>query len=136
MRYGSFARLHGAKLNRQTGGRAMPVIDVEGCPIHVEIEGSQDAPVLMLSNSLGTTHHMWDEQVKPFTQHFRLVRYDRRGHGQSGCPKGPYAMDRLGPAALGILEALGIPKTNWGRPPTGPMPPLVLPPNTPPRRPQ
>ena len=47
------------------------------------------APVLMLSNSLGTNLHMWDEQVAPFTRHFRLVRYDRRGHGKSGVPKGP-----------------------------------------------
>ena len=38
----------------------MPMIDADGCPIHVEVEGPDDAPVLMLSNSLGTTLHMWD----------------------------------------------------------------------------
>ncbi|MFL6974049.1 MAG: 3-oxoadipate enol-lactonase, partial [Xanthobacteraceae bacterium] len=91
----------------------MPVVDVEGCPIHVEVQGSEDAPVLMLSNSLGTTHRMWDDQVKPFTEAFRLVRYDRRGHGQSGCPKGPYTMERLGRDVLAILDALGIEKVNW-----------------------
>ena len=74
----------------------MPVIDADGCPIHVEVEGPERAPVLMLSNSLGTTLHMWDGQVAPFTRHFRLVRYDRRGHGKSGVPKGPYTMERLG----------------------------------------
>jgi hypothetical protein len=31
----------------------------DGCIIHVEIEGPQNAPVLMLSNSLGTNLHMW-----------------------------------------------------------------------------
>jgi 3-oxoadipate enol-lactonase len=67
----------------------------------------------MLSNSLGTTHRMWDDQVKPFTETFRLVRYDRRGHGQSGCPKGPYTMERLGRDVLAILDALGIAKTSW-----------------------
>ena len=67
----------------------MPVINADGCPIHVEVEGPEGAPVLMLSNSLGTTLQMWDPQVASFTQHFRLVRYDRRGHGGSGCPKGP-----------------------------------------------
>src|SRR5437899_502253 len=66
----------------------MPLIDADGCPIHVEVEGRDDAPALMLSNSLGTNLHMWDDQVKPFTQSFRLVRYDRRGHGKSGAPKG------------------------------------------------
>ena len=66
----------------------MPVINADGCPIHVEVEGPERAPVLMLSNSLGTTLQMWDGQVAPFTQHFRLVRYDRRGHGKSGVPQG------------------------------------------------
>ena len=67
----------------------MPVIDANGCPIHVEVEGPEGAPVLILSNSLGTTLHMWDGQVGPFTRHFRLVRFDRRGHGKSGLPEGP-----------------------------------------------
>jgi 3-oxoadipate enol-lactonase len=91
----------------------MPMIDVEGCRLFVDVQGPDDAPVLMLSNSLGTTHRMWDEQVKPFTEHFRLVRYDRRGHGQSGAPKGPYTMDRLGRDVIAIIDALGIEKMNW-----------------------
>jgi len=91
----------------------MPEINADGCPIHVEVEGPQGAPVLMLSNSLGTTLHMWDEQVAPFTQHFRLVRYDRRGHGKSGAPKGPYTMDRLGRDVLAVLDGLGLKKVNW-----------------------
>jgi 3-oxoadipate enol-lactonase len=92
----------------------MPEINADGCPIHVEVEGPQNAPVLMLSNSLGTTLQMWDEQVAPFTQHFRLIRYDRRGHGKSGAPKGPYSMDRLGRDVLAVLDGLGIKsKINW-----------------------
>jgi 3-oxoadipate enol-lactonase len=91
----------------------MPMIDADGCPIHVEVEGPDRAPVLMLSNSLGTTLHMWDGQVEPFTKHFRLVRYDRRGHGKSGVPKGPYTMERLGRDVLAVLDGLGIQKINW-----------------------
>jgi 3-oxoadipate enol-lactonase len=91
----------------------MPMIDAEGCPIHVEVEGPDRAPVLMLSNSLGTTLHMWDAQVEPLTKHFRLVRYDRRGHGKSGVPKGPYTMERLGRDVLAVLDGLGIQKINW-----------------------
>jgi len=67
----------------------------------------------MLSNSLGTDLHMWDEQVAPFTRHFRLVRYDRRGHGKSGVPKGPYSMERFGRDVLAVLDGLGVAKTNW-----------------------
>jgi 3-oxoadipate enol-lactonase len=92
----------------------MPDIKVDdGCIIHAELEGPERAPVLMLSNSLGTNLHMWDDQVAPFTRHFRLVRYDRRGHGRSGVPKGPYTMERLGRDVLGVLDALGIQKINW-----------------------
>jgi len=92
----------------------MPDIKVDdGCSIHAEIEGPDHAPVLMLSNSLGTNLHMWDEQVAPFTRHFRLLRYDRRGHGRSGVPKGPYTMERLGRDVLGVLDALQIETINW-----------------------
>jgi 3-oxoadipate enol-lactonase len=85
----------------------------DGCPIHVEVEGRDGAPVLMLSNSLGTNLHMWDDQVPEFTKHFRLVRYDRRGHGQSGVPKGPYSMERFGRDVLSVINALNLKKINW-----------------------
>lgn len=91
----------------------MPIIDADGCPIHVEIEGPAHAPVLMLSNSLGTTHAMWQPQVQAFTQHFRLVRFDRRGHGRSGVPAGPYTMERLARDAIAVLDGLGLKQVNW-----------------------
>jgi len=89
------------------------MIDADGCTIHVEIEGSESAPTLMLSNSLGTDLSMWDLQAPAFAEKFRLIRYDRRGHGQSGAPKGPYSMERLGRDVLAILDALKIEKTHW-----------------------
>lgn len=91
----------------------MPVIESNGCPIHVQVEGPENAPVLILSNSLGTTLHMWDAQMGPFSQHFRVVRFDRRGHGKSGLAKGPYSMEMLARDVLAIMDALGIQKANW-----------------------
>jgi 3-oxoadipate enol-lactonase len=92
----------------------MPTINADdGCPLHVEVEGNTSAPVLMLSNSLGTNLHMWDDQAAEFAKHFRLVRYDRRGHGKSGAPKGPYSFDRFGRDIIAILDALNIKKMNW-----------------------
>jgi 3-oxoadipate enol-lactonase len=91
----------------------MPVIHSDGCPIHVEVEGPDTAPVLMLSNSLGVDLSMWEPQVGPFSRHFRLVRYDRRGHGQSGVTPGPYTMEQLARDDLAILDALGIAKANF-----------------------
>jgi len=92
----------------------MPDIKTDdGCIIHAEVAGPDNAPVLMLSNSLGTNLHMWDDQVASFTRHFRLLRYDRRGHGKSGVPKGPYSMERLGRDVIAVLDSLGIQKINW-----------------------
>src|ERR1700680_686109 len=91
----------------------MPTIQADGCPIHVEVDGPERAPVLMLSNSLGTDLTMWDDQVGAFTKQFRLVRYDRRGHGKSGVPAGPYTMERLGKDALAIMDGLGLGQVNW-----------------------
>jgi 3-oxoadipate enol-lactonase len=67
----------------------------------------------MLSNSLGTNLHMWDDQVPALTRRFRLVRFDRRGHGGSAVPKGPYSIERLGRDALAVMDGLGIAKVNW-----------------------
>jgi 3-oxoadipate enol-lactonase len=92
----------------------MPYVKTDdGASIYVEVEGAEKAPVLMLSNSLGTTLHMWDDQVPAWSRHFRLVRYDRRGHGQSSVPKGSYPMERLGRDVLAVIDALGIAKMNW-----------------------
>ena len=85
----------------------------DGCPINYQVEGPADAPVLMLCNSLGTNLHMWDDQAAEWSKHFRLVRYDRRGHGKSGAPKGAYSMDMLGGDALAVADAAGAKKINW-----------------------
>ena len=61
-------------------------------PHHI-VTGPEDAPVLVLSNSLGTTHEMWDQQAGALAERFRLVRYDTRGHGGSPVLAGPYCVD-------------------------------------------
>ena len=92
----------------------MPMINTDdGCPIYVEVEGPAGAPVLMLSNSLGTDLHMWDDQIADWAKHFRVVRYDRRGHGKSGVPQGPYSMERFGRDVLAVADELKIKKFNW-----------------------
>ena len=64
----------------------MPMIDADGCLLNVSVEGRDGGPTLMLSNSLGCTLQMWEPQMKALTQLFRVIRYDRRGHGKSGVP--------------------------------------------------
>jgi 3-oxoadipate enol-lactonase len=89
------------------------MIQSAGCELNAQVEGPERAPVLMLCNSLGTDLHMWDDQVKAITERFRLVRYDRRGHGKSGAPKGPYSMEMLGKDALAVMDGMGVQKVNW-----------------------
>lgn len=92
----------------------MPAIKShDGCPIDVEITGPDNAPVLMLSSSLGTTKNMWDPQMNTFSAKYRVVRYDRRGHGKSGVPQGPYNMEMLGRDAIAVMDNLGLKKINW-----------------------
>ena len=86
----------------------MPMIDADGCLLNVSVEGRDGGPTLMLSNSLGCTLQMWEPQMKALTQVFRVIRYDRRGHGKSGVPPGPYSMERFGRDVLAILDDLNI----------------------------
>ena len=59
--------------------------------LHYQLEGPEGAPVLVLSNSLGTDLHMWDKQMAAFTRHFQVLRMDTRGHGRSLVTEGPYS---------------------------------------------
>lgn len=88
------------------GARHVTMID--GCRIAWRFDGREDAPVLMLSNSLGTTMDMWAPQMAAWTQRFRVLRYDSRGHGASDSPPGAYSIDRLGRDAIELLDALGL----------------------------
>lgn len=83
------------------------------CRIAYRLDGPEDAPVLLLSNSLGTDMGMWRPQIGAFTQRFRVLRYDSRGHGGSDCPAGAYAMGRLGRDAVQLLHHLGLERVHF-----------------------
>ncbi|MEA2289311.1 MAG: 3-oxoadipate enol-lactonase [Solirubrobacteraceae bacterium] len=72
------------------------------------IDGREDAPTLLLSNSLGSTMEMWDPQVERLCDDFRIVRYDTRGHGAAPVPPGPYGLDDLGGDVLALMDRLGL----------------------------
>ncbi|MFL6536037.1 MAG: 3-oxoadipate enol-lactonase [Pseudomonas sp.] len=81
--------------------------------LNYRFDGPQDAPVLVLSNSLGTDLHMWDEQIPAFSEHFRVLRFDTRGHGQSLVTEGPYSIEQLGRDVLAMLDQLNIDKAHF-----------------------
>jgi len=72
------------------------------------LDGPADGPPILLSNSLGTTTEMWDPQIPALAEHFRVIRYDTRGHGSAPVPDGPYAIDDVGADAVALLDRLGI----------------------------
>ena len=81
-------------------------------PHHV-VTGPEDAPALVLSNSLGATLAMWDPQAEALAQRFRLIRYDTRGHGGSDIPSGPYSIDDVGGDVVELLDHLGIERAHF-----------------------
>jgi 3-oxoadipate enol-lactonase len=85
----------------------------DGCRLAYRFDGTADKPVLMLSNSIGTDLTMWDPQIEALGQHFHVLRYDSRGHGNSDVPAGPYSVDRLGRDAVELLDALKIGRAHF-----------------------
>ncbi|HLT31628.1 MAG TPA: 3-oxoadipate enol-lactonase [Myxococcaceae bacterium] len=80
----------------------------DGAHLAYRWDGPEGAPVLLLSNSLGTHLGMWGPQVPLFAERFRVLRYDTRGHGRSAATPGAYSMDRLGRDVIELLEATGV----------------------------
>lgn len=74
----------------------------------VALSGPEHGPVLIFSNSLGTTLEMWENEAARFSATHRVVRYDTRGHGESPVTPAPYTFDMLGDDVLAIMDALGI----------------------------
>jgi 3-oxoadipate enol-lactonase len=74
---------------------------------HVE-DGPADAPAVVLAHAIGTSLEMWEPQVASLARHFRVVRYDARGHGSTAVPDGPYELGDLGGDLLALLDELGI----------------------------
>ena len=71
------------------------------------VDGPEDAPVVVLSNSLGATRAMWDPQVPVLAERYRVITYDTRGHGASPAPPGPYTLDDLVDDLLALLDRVG-----------------------------
>ncbi|WP_122563008.1 alpha/beta fold hydrolase, partial [Pseudomonas viridiflava] len=88
----------------------MSAVQLADGPLNYLLEGPQDVPVLVLSNSLGTDLHMWDNQIAALTEHFRVLRYDTRGHGQSLVSEGTYSIEQNGRDVLALLDALNLDK--------------------------
>lgn len=88
-------------------------IRANGIQMNFELSGQRDAPVVVLSHSLACSIAMWDSQIESLEPHYRVLRYDTRGHGKTDAPSGKYTFDMLGHDAICLLDALGIDVVHW-----------------------
>ena len=86
----------------------MPFVHIPSATLYYRLDGADEKPVVVLSHSLGLDHGMWDRQVADLLPHFRVLRFDTRGHGASSDPAGDYSIETLGRDALALVDALGI----------------------------
>src|SRR5580692_10837157 len=89
-------------------------IKANGITFNYTIEGSDNAPVIVFSNSLATNLAMWDPQAADLARSFRVLRYDQRGHGGTDAPAGRYTFALLITDAVALLDALGIARAHFG----------------------
>lgn len=81
---------------------------VNGIVLHYEDRGSPDLPAIAFCNALGTDFRIWDSVASRLADRYRIVRYDKRGHGLSDAPPAPYRMTDHVDDLAGLLDHLGI----------------------------
>ncbi|MER7998403.1 MULTISPECIES: 4-carboxymuconolactone decarboxylase [unclassified Streptomyces] len=75
--------------------------------LQYRFDGPEQAPVLVLGPSLGTTWHMWDRQVPELARQWRVLRFDLPGHG--GAPAhAATSVPELAERLLATLDGLGV----------------------------
>jgi len=89
----------------------MKIARLKSADIHWREDGDRMGPAVVFANSLGTDLRLWDKTVERLSGFgLRLIRFDKRGHGLSSCPKPPYTMDELVDDAEQLLDHLRIGK--------------------------
>lgn len=86
----------------------MPYVQTPGATLFVTESGSPEAPPILFSNSLGTTHAMWDAVVSELSADFRCIRYDARGHGASTFDRRPFDIAALADDVVALIDNLGL----------------------------
>jgi 3-oxoadipate enol-lactonase len=84
------------------------IANLNGLDIAYRFDGPQDAPVLLVANSLMANGSMWDGNIAALADRYCVLRYDKRGHGGSGLSAGPYTIAQLADDAISLLDNLGI----------------------------
>lgn len=86
----------------------MKIFDTGDVRLHYREDGPKDGPPVVFANSLGTDLRLWDPILPMLPEGLRIIRYDKRGHGLSSCPKGPYSMGALISDVEKLLDFLDV----------------------------
>ncbi|MCX5514408.1 3-oxoadipate enol-lactonase [Kaistia algarum] len=86
----------------------MLMVRAHGTCLHVKVDGPVGAPTVLLLNSLGTELRMWDGVADALAGPFRVIRFDKPGHGLSEAAERPYSIRQLAAYALSVLDAFGV----------------------------
>jgi len=79
--------------------------EVNGVKLYYEVAG-EGHPLVLIHGGL-VDRRLWDDQFDVFAQHYRVIRYDIRGFGNSDVPAGPYSNYE---DLYGLLKFLGVEK--------------------------
>lgn len=86
----------------------MQMADLGDVQLHYRIDGDQTGAPVVFCNSLGTDLRLWDAVLPLLPRGLKFIRYDKRGHGLSSLPPGPYSMGALVRDAERLLDHLEI----------------------------
>ncbi len=91
----------------------MPFVTRDGARLYWRSDGDPARSALLVGNSLGTDHALWDPVMPALTRHFRVLRFDMRGHGASEAPAGDYTIEDLARDALAVADAAGAARFSY-----------------------
>jgi 3-oxoadipate enol-lactonase len=86
----------------------MHIARLDGVSLHYRIDGDPDGAPVLFANSLGTDLRLWDSTLALMPKGLKFIRYDKRGHGLSSMPQGPYAMGALVRDAEQLCDHLNL----------------------------
>ena len=86
----------------------MKIADLGDVRLHYRIDGDPDGAPIVFANSLGTDLRLWDPILPHLPAGLKIIRYDKRGHGLSTCPPGPYSMGALVRDVEKLLDHLAV----------------------------
>lgn len=86
----------------------MNILQLDDVALNYREDGDPEGPALVFANSLATDMRLWDKLVPLLPRELRIIRYDKRGHGLSSCPRAPYSMGALVHDAERLLDHLGV----------------------------